>query len=776
MASIVGFGHPSNIFVNGINCRGRQILDGGCNLALNSIEANSLVLTGIAETVGPTLQISSGFAQFDGDVVINGEFEYESANAEVGDALLWSGTKWTPGRVEGTFEIVDTDGFVMDPEIRNAFVFPDEGEGTPIPIVVPAQTNWRTQSSAFNSAGELFVLYQAQFGDATIYNYDGTSADFDVFNPATIFTRGHVVVKYDSTGNALCYTTIASSANHIGQSGALAIDSNDCLWVAVHNAVGEISNFRSTTDAGTIAIDLGLVGRPYLLKYDGSGVYQAGAIMDNNSPQTYDSVRDVFVDSTDAVWVSRGVRRSSSSSANVYNVEADPTSATPVAGKAIDWAVVASPNINRCILQKWDSAGLAESYTIVESNSSNGKVSGKAIVEDSNGDIYWVARGFYGNFRDMTTGTTLGSAEVTLSPSFFGDRSWLIKFSGGLVQWVAPMVFPTNSRDFRGTLLIDTNDNIYYLGGYLGSTSGTPSEFTTYDATSRGGSSFTTKFPLPYNFDGVRGLVLKYSTSGTNLEWLYFDGGVDSIAEGMSVFHSGAIGPSNDLVVAATVGETSFAMPTFYDFTTNMARSPGTPALNPTTDGGGIYFLRYDLSTGGFLQWSFLSGDAETSTFVDQAETFTSPDFMTIDPVTSNLIVGVRRLSLESRASGVHNFTSSATLPDATYKIIGSTSTVSSLLRFDAYEVVPIGGSAVEMDITLPVATTTPAIKSIWFVQPFSRYILTVNNSDGSCVFRFQGSSDTRADNIEFVWNGTRWALARQEIWSDIESLLCYTA
>ena len=102
----MGFGHPSNVFVNGINCRGRQILDGGCNLAVNSIQSNSLVLSGISETIGPTLQISSGYTELNGDLVLNGEFDYETANASVGDALVWNGTKWSPGVTAGAFEIV----------------------------------------------------------------------------------------------------------------------------------------------------------------------------------------------------------------------------------------------------------------------------------------------------------------------------------------------------------------------------------------------------------------------------------------------------------------------------------------------------------------------------------------------------------------------------------------------------------------------------------------------------------------------------------------------
>lgn len=800
--SIVGFGRAGNIQVNGINCRGRQLLTQDCGLTVASVTANSLVLSGIADGMTPSLLIESGFAEVRGDLVVEGEIEtqdidalgnvaiggdliYENDTANVGDVLTYNGTRWGPSPSSGGggggggttpgYELIETDGASLTTTIANSFISPADGEGTLTdPVVNPQIVLTRCCDGVFDSAGNFYAAYQGSIGGLNSsdphYNLDGSLASFELLSLDGSSTSNTYIIKYDPDGTALSYVSLPNTSNP--PSTYLAIDSADNLFAAIEISSGQVGDFTTTTTHGA-AKDTLASAAGYLLKWNSAGVYQGGAPLDDLPLGVGRQVGGLAIDSADAIYVS--FHYNSTTDAQLYDFSATPGSSPSASSTVIQSSSL--PTGLKFVLVKWNSSGSIVGYGATNSINFGTGVNAGPVAIDSSDNVIWGVNSMNDGtpnfeFYDFQSGMSLSSPSVTITVGTRHGTAFIIKFtSGGTLTWVAPVFYsednsPRNSLD---DVAVGLSDEIYVVGrAYTVSTAPTNPEI--YEAIPAGMSTLTSKFTIPTNSPAKEVcLAAQYSAAGVATRWLLLD---ETSLSGVTIqtFNNVTIHPSTgDILLSAFIKTTAQITPSIYDFSTNTSGSPGSVALAPMVDGGGLFYLRYD-SAGNFISWSMSSGFS--SNFID-----TRTNFMGFSPASGNpLFILANRQAIGTSATGVYDFETTATRPAEAYRIAYFGSIDSFFLKYETTGYTPITPpfDGQQISITLPAGGSEPLEKQVFFAKAGPEYTLTITNAMGTCIQTFVNVSVARTDAIQLIWNGTAWGLVDISQWLDPSRVMVY--
>ena len=779
--SIVGFGRAGNIQINGLNCRGRQILTADCGLTVSNITSNSLVLSGIAETMGPSLQVQGGFVEFKGDLVVEGEldvaqdsllqgnveisgdldltgdFNYRGDSANVGDVLTWDGTSWTPeqpasgGNGDDTigFELVENDGASLSPTISSSYIRPASGEGASV-IDTIETIGIGTLCSARDSLGNIYVGGVVANDSRELYNADGRYSGIRVMTNWVEPSGPAVIVKYNSIGEVQSYTSIPYNPLQ------MKVDSSDNLVVLFSVSVqmdASLTNFTtvSAQPAPVVSLPDNTIRCPFIARWSSAGNYLDSAYAEMFDNSQYFNLTDIEIDSNDNLYVAFNLFRfiGSQRTFRVTDFSFDPFS-TPVFGSVTVDLLAAMDDVDRIPgVLKWNSSLQVSEYGLVSSEVGGLSPTNNATAFlgiDSADSVYLGFRfGIPGgtptiSFYDMAT--TTSSAVDTFSPT--GQLSLLVvkwNSSGTLVWWQILQGTPASANEFYLNVAIDSSDNLYC--------SGLMEEINQwYDAVTVGGSLGAVKFTPPIPSSGRVPFILKMNSSGVLQSWWQDDNSdINSVHVHID---------SNDDLVTFQYLSSGYDAGTkdLRNFTTSMS-TPGTVAITtPELFAETGLIIKFDGS--------------------DNVNRWTTIDFFIPSPegflAGSGSIYILGRCEegpLGQEARVIRDFSTTSSFGSSIYQVSGAGAN-GAFLVFDAttYEVSSNPNvDSRDLSFTLPARTTTdPFEKTVYFSSPNNRYALTITNAAGTCVVEAYNLQETRVDFISLFWTGATWATITSDI------------
>ena len=712
--------------------------------------------------MGPSLQVQSGFVEFNGDLVVEGEldltgdFNYRGDSANVGDVLTWDGMSWNPeqpasgGNGDDTigFELVETDGASLSPTISSSYIRPASGEGTSVIDTIEA-IGIDPLCSARDSLGNIYVGGVVANDTRELYNADGRYSGIRVMTNWVEPSGPAVIVKYNSIGEVQSYTSLPYNPVQ------MKVDSSDNLVVLFSVSVqmdASLTNFTtvSAQPAPVVSLPDNTIRCPFIARWSSAGNYLDSAYAEMFDNSQYFNLTDIEIDSNDNLYVAFNLFRfiGSQRTFRVTDFSFDPFS-TPVFGSVTIDLLAAMDDVNRIPgVLKWNSSLEVSEYGLVSSEVGGLSPTNNATAFlgiDSTDSVYLGLRfGIPGgtptiSFYDMAT--TTSSAVDTFSPT--GQLSLLVvkwNSSGTLMWWQILQGTPSSSNESFFNVAIDSNDNLYC--------SGIIQEINQwYDAVPVGGSLGAVKFTPAIPAERVP-FILKMNSSGVLQSWWQDDNfDINSVYVHID---------SNDDLVAfqyLTSGYDAGAKG-LRNFTTSMSTLGSIAITTPELFAETGLIIKFDAS--------------------DNVERWTSIDFFVPRPEGflafsgSIYILGrVEEGPLGQEARVLRDFSTTSSFGSSMYQVSGE-GTNGAVLVYDAtaYEVSSIPNvDSRDLSFTLPARTTTdPFEKTVYFSSPNNRYALTITNDAGTCVVEAYNLQETRVDFLSLFWTGATWATITSDI------------
>jgi len=361
------------------------------------------------------------------------------------------------------------------------------------------------------------------------------------------------IVKYDTSGTAQWYQTIAGRGSPSSRDGgrSIAVDSGGNVYVT--------GNYNSTTAVSlgnNLSLPFSYGSEAYIVKYDTSGTAQwyqtiSGTSFDIGYGIAVDSSGNVYAtgryeSSTTTVSLGNGLELPVSSTTDAYIVKYD-TSGTAqwyqtIAGSSSDiafgiavdssgsvyatgfynstTAVSLGNNLSLPVssgddvfIVKYDTSGTAQWYQTISGTSNH---TGYGIAVDSGGNVY--ATGYY----NSTTIVSLGN-NINL-PVSSGNDVFIVKYdTSGTAQWYQTISGTSNNRGYG--IAVDSGGNVYATGRYESSTSPV---------------SLGNNINLPVS-STTDAYIVKYNSSGTAQWYQTISGTSSDVGYGIAVDSGGNV-------------------------------------------------------------------------------------------------------------------------------------------------------------------------------------------------------------------------------------------
>jgi hypothetical protein len=304
-----------------------------------------------------------------------------------------------------------------------------------------------------------------------------------------------------SAGAYLAGTSLLSTVVSVTRFGT---DSAGNIYLAGgyrgNPTIFNLTTSPNTSSSGyTLPSHAGANLRPFLIKYNSSGVYQfSTALNDGSGNDTY--TQTVAIDSSGNIYTG-GVYRGTPT---IYNLTANPN--TTSSGYTLPSN---GSGYNRLFIIKWNSSGVYQYSTAWTSGNYDNGIND--MVVDSVGNLY-VCGYYYGAplIYNLTANPNTSSSSYSL-PNNPNGYVWghCVRFNSS-GSYVSTSYIPAvNNYQLVGynNMVVDSSDNLYINCGYRGAV--TIYQFTTVPGATSTGVTFTNN---PYTY-GYAGLV-KFNSSG----------------------------------------------------------------------------------------------------------------------------------------------------------------------------------------------------------------------------------------------------------------------
>ena len=395
-------------------------------------------------------------------------------------------------------------------------------------------------SVAVDSSGNVYVIGKYNSTSSTVSL--GNSLSLPVSTKTDAF-----IVKYNSSGTAQWFQTIAGTGDDTGNS--IAVDSSGNVYVT-----GKYISSSTVSLGNGIELPISTQDDAFIVKYDTSGTAQwaqtiAGSGADYGNSIAVDSSGNVYVNgsynSTSIVSLGNNLNLPASNGFDVFVVKYD-TSGTAqwfqtIAGTGNDKgnsiAVDSSGNVyiigyyyststvslsstlslpvstyTDGFIIKYDTSGLAQWFQTI---AGVGTDIATGIAVDSSGNVY--VTGDYSSSSTVSLGTGVNLPISTQNDAF------IVKYnSSGTAQWA--QTISGGFRDYGYGVAADSSGNVYVIGRY--------------NSTSTVSLSSTLNLPISTGYDVF---VVKYDTSGTAQWYKIIQGTSTDSGQGIAVDSSGGV-------------------------------------------------------------------------------------------------------------------------------------------------------------------------------------------------------------------------------------------
>jgi hypothetical protein len=410
---------------------------------------------------------------------------------------------------------------------------------------------------AVDSSGSLYVVGSAAVtATITAFNANGTAFGTTI----SVAAGDAFITKYNSSGSVQWITKIASANSD--QANAIAIDSQDNVYVVGTGGVGTITAFNASGSAFATTI-VTTVGVPFIVEYNTSGTVQAVLKM---LPASGGSGGAGFAVSTDRLgsllvggsWATNTTYTTTITDAGgVATVTGGVHLAKFNASGGYQWA------------QRWDGTGGSSYVSAIAADSNCDILVGGSV--STTGSIYDANPTVYGRMP-----TAPGAPPYVL---------YLVKYSSAAMpQWIAQVQFSTTSRA-RGGVSTDSSGNVYVTMGSRATVTPYSVDSAPKSLVTPGGTAFGS-FSFGGTIDGI--LLVKYSSAGA-VQWM------------ARITSTSSIGTTQLMTRTDTSGNTYVA---FQYSATVTARSANGTAFGTTIaviGSADIGLVKYD--TNGTVQW-----------------------------------------------------------------------------------------------------------------------------------------------------------------------------
>ncbi len=345
-----------------------------------------------------------------------------------------------------------------------------------VTVTGAAAAQWARTDIAGPDQSYFYDVAAAPDGSSCAVGTINGAGTFDFGNGVTAIpdfplNRNLVLVKYDSSGNALWANTVTGGGNLSSYNGVGVAPDGSVYAAGEINSTGtyNFGNGATATGSGTT--------NAVIVKYDSSGLTQ-WALQVATSATGSSSFQGVAVASDGSVYVAGNIRD---------NQTYDFGNGITLTG--------ASAGIYYAVLIKYDSSGLAQwAATVTASDSS----SFKAVSVAPDGSVY-AAGGILGtNIHDYGNGATATGTCAT-------GNIVVVKYSSsGVAQWARSVITGSDESMFLGTSIAP--DGSVYASGYMNNN-------TAYDF----GSGITATGTAA-GASSSNAVLVKYDSAGTT-QW-----------------------------------------------------------------------------------------------------------------------------------------------------------------------------------------------------------------------------------------------------------------
>lgn len=376
----------------------------------------------------------------------------------------------------------------------------------------------------------------------SIYNFDG-SIFVTLNNPSG--TSSVTVVKYNILGMGIWAAQITCTSNTI-VAGRSVIDSNGNLYILIRYRSGSATLYNADGSVYSgLSAALTDVFISYLVKYNSLGQVQWAALMGTNSTSTYANAYDLSLDSNTNIYVIGTFKYS----VGLYSMNGSLfTSITSLSNSAQTFVV------------KYNSSGVIQWATKVTNVNSNSFSSGYTIsVDPINNRLYVI--GYYNNptsFFSVVNGIPNSTAYAVITRPSGSYNPFIVSYTtSGDINWITQVVGQGSESSYPSGSAIDSNGNMYVVGGYRGTGGGNIYNIRATSPYIPGIISFT----LPPPSTGIaNGFLVQYNMLGIAQWAAYISSGSSP-----SYIRSIAVDNSNNVYI---VGYTTGTSVTIYNGTT----------------------------------------------------------------------------------------------------------------------------------------------------------------------------------------------------------------
>jgi hypothetical protein len=352
-------------------------------------------------------------------------------------------------------------------------------------------------ASATDTLGNLYAVGTG--GSATITVYNSNLSTF-----GTIANTGGgdvIVLKYDTTGNALWTAKIATINADTGIKISVDTAGNVYVLGQCGSGTGTVFNSTGTSFATTIPS-----GSGFLVKYNSNGLVQWVV-------RFATAVNTMFTDSSGNSYIG-----GTFSSLTLYNFNGSPFARTLTSKGGTD-----------AFVAKYDTDGFVQWVSQVGGLGTEGS---SAITSDSSGNVYIAGQGGAGS-ASFNAYSSDDSMFTTAIPNDGNGDAFLVKYnSAGFVQWVTRVGSPRVDTAF--SLATDSSGNVFMSGG----ASGNGQAAYVYNSNGSSFGSFN-------NGAGNRGYLVKYNTSGS-VQWF-----ITTTSDNSETINNVFIDSSGDFYISA---------------------------------------------------------------------------------------------------------------------------------------------------------------------------------------------------------------------------------